>query len=256
VTSVSPTPKDTEAEEAKAVLEAAGYVVVKAKSYRDAQERQRRAQCMAEAEVDRRKSVEAWAHRCLDDERQMRDRVTFLYGVARAHGATDDELAADALTQLREVLRWTRDGIPDSETNRHVRADVFRRAHETLGMFAPAVHPASPAVTEGERATEFRSERLRRVITDALEDEGIAGCWCDDSNLDGIAATAAKAAEAWWLSTSLRTKPDFIQALIEADTFDWATATRVTMEELKARLDAIRNPVPASPAVTAAEDEK
>lgn len=78
--------------EALATVEAAGYVCVKAKSYRQAQERQRVAEALRAAEEEAAEHARAWARGCLTEERQLRDRCTFLYGAARAHGATVDEL--------------------------------------------------------------------------------------------------------------------------------------------------------------------
>lgn len=80
--------------EAKAALEAAGYVVVKAKSYRQAQERQRVAEALRAAEQEHRESTERWVRTDLiPQKRHMTDRCAFLYGVARAHGATDKDLS-------------------------------------------------------------------------------------------------------------------------------------------------------------------
>ena len=36
---------------------------------------------------------------CLHDERRLRERLTFVWGVAMAHGATSEELAADLITR-------------------------------------------------------------------------------------------------------------------------------------------------------------
>lgn len=33
-----------------------------------------------------------WAHNAFAEERRLRDRCTYLYGLAAKHGATDDEL--------------------------------------------------------------------------------------------------------------------------------------------------------------------
>jgi len=78
---------------AKATLEALGHVVVKAKSYRASQERQRIAQCMMEMSKEDAEHSRTWAINCLDEERRLRDRLTFVYGVAMAHGATVEELS-------------------------------------------------------------------------------------------------------------------------------------------------------------------
>jgi len=77
----------------KATLEALGYVVIKVKSYRQAQERQRIAECLMRRAEEEAAGNRAWAVNCLDDSRSVRDRLTFVYGVARAHGATIEELS-------------------------------------------------------------------------------------------------------------------------------------------------------------------
>jgi hypothetical protein len=81
----------------EAVTEA-GYVVLKAKSYRQAQERQRVAEAMRRAEEDAAESARAWARDCIAQERHLRDRLTFVYGVARAHGATVEDLDGGTCT--------------------------------------------------------------------------------------------------------------------------------------------------------------
>lgn len=83
-------------ERAKATLERLGYVVLKEKSYRQAQERQRVAECYRRAAEDAAEHAQAWARDCLTEERRLRDRITFIYGVARSRGATDDELRQSA----------------------------------------------------------------------------------------------------------------------------------------------------------------
>jgi len=82
-----------EHEPAKTILENAGFVVIKAKSYRAAQERQRIAEALLVAEVEHSKGTYAWANRCCDEERRLRDRLTFVYGVARALGASIEDLS-------------------------------------------------------------------------------------------------------------------------------------------------------------------
>lgn len=77
---------------AKTILERTGHVVLREKSYRQAQERQRIAECYRDREIEAADSARAWARNCLDEERRLRDRCTFLYGAARAHGATVEEL--------------------------------------------------------------------------------------------------------------------------------------------------------------------
>lgn len=78
--------------EARTLLESAGFVVLRAKSYRQAQERQRVAEALRGAAIEDAQSAQAWARNCLAEERRLRERLTFVYGVARAKGATDDEL--------------------------------------------------------------------------------------------------------------------------------------------------------------------
>ena len=78
---------------AKSTLEALGYVVIKAKSYRAAQERLRVSEALRKSEKEYRLSTQAWGERVCDEERRVRDRVVFVYGVARAHGATVEELS-------------------------------------------------------------------------------------------------------------------------------------------------------------------
>ena len=74
-------------------LEAEGYVVVKAKPYRAAQERRRVAEALKASAEDRVRSIDAWAQGVCVEERRARERLTFVYGVARAHGASVEELS-------------------------------------------------------------------------------------------------------------------------------------------------------------------
>lgn len=87
--------------DAKLLLEQNGYVILKATSYRRAQERQRLAQHQREWAERDAEEARRWARDCLYDERRLRERLTFVWGVATSHGATAEELAADPLT--REV---------------------------------------------------------------------------------------------------------------------------------------------------------
>ena len=79
-------------ERAKATLKALGYVVLKETSYRRAQERQRVAEVMRAYAEERVEDNRQWAIKALDEQRRLSDRLTFVYGVARAHGATVEEL--------------------------------------------------------------------------------------------------------------------------------------------------------------------
>jgi len=83
---------NAELEQALTVVKAAGYVVLKEKSYRQAQERQRVAEALKQAAERNRKDAYRWAESCLTEERRLSDRLTFVYGVAQQHGATTEEL--------------------------------------------------------------------------------------------------------------------------------------------------------------------
>jgi hypothetical protein len=78
---------------AKTLLTQHGYVVLKAKSYRAAQQRQHIAEAIAKYADDQQESTRRWAQTTLHNEiRELMARCTFLYGTARAHGATVEEL--------------------------------------------------------------------------------------------------------------------------------------------------------------------
>lgn len=77
-----------------AQLEAAGYVVHRRKSYDALIERARRAEALLACEVAASKSTRRWAENALDEQRRLSDRLTFVWGIAQAHGATLDELAS------------------------------------------------------------------------------------------------------------------------------------------------------------------
>jgi hypothetical protein len=80
-------------ESAKDLLAQYDYVVLKAKSYRAAQQRQAIAQAEAKWERQEAESTRRWARTTLHNEiRDLMARCTFLYGMARAKGATVDEL--------------------------------------------------------------------------------------------------------------------------------------------------------------------
>jgi len=80
--------------DARAVLESAGYVVVKGRTYRGWQERVRIADALREAERERRESTERWAHGAFDELRRVDRRLAFVYGEARAAGCTIEQLSA------------------------------------------------------------------------------------------------------------------------------------------------------------------
>ena len=73
-------------------LEAEGYVVLRAKSYRQAQERQRVAEALRKAAEERVESTQRWAEQAFAEQRRLSERCTFLYGAARARGASDSYL--------------------------------------------------------------------------------------------------------------------------------------------------------------------
>lgn len=83
---------DTADQALLAEIKAAGYVLIKAESYRRAQERQRIAEALKKAAEQDAERTRAWAVGCHNEERRLANRLTFVYGVAKAHGATDDEL--------------------------------------------------------------------------------------------------------------------------------------------------------------------
>ncbi|MHC9292017.1 hypothetical protein ACRCUN_06090 [Mycobacterium sp. LTG2003] len=79
--------------DARLLLESYGYVVLREKSYRQAQERQRVAEALRRAAEDDARSARRWAQETLHNEiRDLYARCTFLYGAAIARGATADEL--------------------------------------------------------------------------------------------------------------------------------------------------------------------
>lgn len=96
----------------KAKLEASGYVVLKAASYRRAQERQHLAQALLASQERENEHTRAWAHRAFDEQRILSDRCTYLYGLAASLGATEGQLRGAALTQRQETqeCRSTNDG--------------------------------------------------------------------------------------------------------------------------------------------------
>lgn len=77
----------------KALLKVNDYVVLKSKSYRQAQERQRVAEIRAKSAEEDAQNARYWAQTTLHNEiRDLMARCTFLYGLARAQGATAEEL--------------------------------------------------------------------------------------------------------------------------------------------------------------------
>lgn len=81
--------------EAIAQLESDGFVVLRAKSYRQAQERQRVAEALKEAAERQVESAYAWARNCMAEERRLGERCTYLYGLAAQLGASGEELRGE-----------------------------------------------------------------------------------------------------------------------------------------------------------------
>lgn len=82
--------------DARKLLESCGYVVLREKSYRAAQERQRVAETRRKCEEEAAEHARAWARDCLAEQRRLAERCTFLYGAARAAGCTESELRGHA----------------------------------------------------------------------------------------------------------------------------------------------------------------
>lgn len=82
---------------ALAVVRAAGYVAIRAKSYQRAQERQRVAAALRRAAEEDKERMQEWVDGRIEEDIRLRNRLTFVYGVARAHGATAEELAGELL---------------------------------------------------------------------------------------------------------------------------------------------------------------
>jgi hypothetical protein len=76
----------------KKALEADGYVVLRAKSYRAAQERQHIAEALLKSQEEHNEHTRAWANKAFDEQRALGDRCMYLYGLAARLGATDDDL--------------------------------------------------------------------------------------------------------------------------------------------------------------------
>jgi hypothetical protein len=80
-------------EAAKATLVAAGFVVLREKSYRQAQTRQAIAQREVLAAERAADHAQTWGRDCLARERRLSERCTYLYGLAASLGATEAQLA-------------------------------------------------------------------------------------------------------------------------------------------------------------------
>lgn len=89
----------TAVQEAKVLLEASGYVVVKEKSYRQAQERQRIARVREEYAEKHEADLRAWMERDVFPwERHLVQRVDHLARLATRLGAKDEDWAGPPCT--------------------------------------------------------------------------------------------------------------------------------------------------------------
>lgn len=80
---------------AKEFLTERGYVVLREKSYRQAQERLRVAEALRRLEAEHNEHTRAWAHRSFDETRAAWDRSTYLYGLAVRLGASVEQLRGE-----------------------------------------------------------------------------------------------------------------------------------------------------------------
>lgn len=93
----APTPEELAAID---LLTLAGYAVVRQRTHDALRERVRVAEALRDMEIDRRLSVERWAHRCLDEERRLSRRLDEVCTTAAALGVpiTDINAALEAAT--------------------------------------------------------------------------------------------------------------------------------------------------------------
>ncbi|ANA86924.1 hypothetical protein SEA_DELIAN_68 [Gordonia phage Delian] len=81
-------------DDARKLLEDNGFVVLREKSYRQAQERQRVAEALRRAAEEDSARTRKWVQTELGHEiRYLRDRCTFIYGEARAAGCSVEQLS-------------------------------------------------------------------------------------------------------------------------------------------------------------------
>lgn len=92
-------------DEALEVVKAAGYVVLKEKSYRAAQRRQDVAEARLGYAEEERERYREWASDCHREECRLRDRLTFVYGVAQKMGATREDLSG--------CVEWANESVQD-----------------------------------------------------------------------------------------------------------------------------------------------
>lgn len=89
------TPPEEDVAAARTLLESRGYVVLKAGSHRRSKERRRLAEARERWAQETVEHTRRWAEDAFAEQRRLSDRLTHVYGVARAHGATVEELAGD-----------------------------------------------------------------------------------------------------------------------------------------------------------------
>lgn len=77
----------------RAELEARGFTGLRPESVRRIHERRRIAESLLACQEEHNEHTRAWAHQAFAEQRRLSDRLTFVYGVARAHGATIEELS-------------------------------------------------------------------------------------------------------------------------------------------------------------------
>lgn len=86
------------------IVREAGYVALKEKSYHQAQERQRVAEARRRFAEEQMERQQRWVESEHAEHRRILDRLTFVYGVARAHGATEQELAGETGLRREPLL--------------------------------------------------------------------------------------------------------------------------------------------------------
>jgi len=80
----------------KRILEEEGYVVVKARTYRNLQEKVRALKAQLDWEAAATASAEQWGRDAHVEQRRLVDRIVFVYGEARAAGCSVEQLAGGA----------------------------------------------------------------------------------------------------------------------------------------------------------------
>lgn len=86
-------------EESKAALVREGYVVVKAQTYRRVQERARIAEAQRDWEIEAARHARQWAEQAFREQTRLSDRLSFVYGEARAAGCTVEQLQGSEVSK-------------------------------------------------------------------------------------------------------------------------------------------------------------